>query len=151
MCLIVRKHVFRFSVQVRLKPFCSATETSYITETLYVASLTNILSREGITKALTRLRSCAGWSAPLFFACNKIGFSDEAYMYNHTNLKVGQLCKFFSTSHCYISRLVSCMKKVFVKKEAATLVVEPIVTVMLPLSRRGGSGTLHQGKNTGPE
>ena len=105
-----------------------------LTETLYVASLANILSRERITKTLIRLHGCAVWSVPLFFACNKIGFYDKAHI-----------------SHCYISRLVSCMKKVFVKKEAVILVVEPIVTVMLPLSRRGGSGTLHQGKNTGLE
>ena len=32
-----------------------------------------LLSNERITKALSRLRECAGWSAPLLFACNKIG------------------------------------------------------------------------------
>ena len=33
----------------------------------------NILpSRERMTKALIRLRGCAGWSAPLLFACNEI-------------------------------------------------------------------------------
>ena len=34
-----------------------------------------MLSWKRTTKALTRLRGCAGWSVPLIFACNKIRFS----------------------------------------------------------------------------
>ena len=43
--------------QIRLKPVCSATENSLITEILHVAGLAIIL----ITKVLIRLHGCPGW------------------------------------------------------------------------------------------
>ena len=36
-----------------------------------------ILSKEGIIKALIRLRGCAGWSAPLLFAHSEDRFSRD--------------------------------------------------------------------------
>ena len=62
-----RKPVFRVPDKVNFKPACSATETSYKIKILLVASLNMILSNKRITKALIRLRGCAGWSAPLLF------------------------------------------------------------------------------------
>ena len=63
-----RKPVFGISDKVRFKPACSATETSQKVETSLVTSLDVILSKKRKTKALIRLRGCAGWSAPVFFA-----------------------------------------------------------------------------------
>ena len=54
--------------QVRVKPGCSTTETSYNLETLDIASIHIILSKKRTTKVLIRQRGCAGWSAPLLFA-----------------------------------------------------------------------------------
>ena len=73
---ITRKSVFGVYDQVRLKPGCSAIETSYSLEISAIASRDIILSRQRTTKALMRLRWCAGWSAPLLFAyCKKEVFS----------------------------------------------------------------------------
>ena len=33
-----------------------------------------VFSKEGITKALNRLRGCTGWSASLLLACHKVRF-----------------------------------------------------------------------------
>ena len=54
--------------QVKLKPACSATEASYSLETLDIASIGIILSKQRTTMVLTSLHECAGWSAPLLFA-----------------------------------------------------------------------------------
>ena len=54
--------------QLRFKPACSATETSSKNEISLVASLDIVLYKTRITKALIRLRGCAGWSAPVLFA-----------------------------------------------------------------------------------
>ena len=54
--------------QVRLKLVCSADETSYVLKFQTIASRGIKLSRQRKTKALIRLRGCAGWSAPLLFA-----------------------------------------------------------------------------------
>ena len=56
MCYISTKPVFWVSDQVRLKPACSATETTYNVKGLHIESVAIILSRYRITKALTRLR-----------------------------------------------------------------------------------------------
>ena len=56
-----------------LKPVYSAT--SYNIDILHVVSLDIILSKERIIKALTSLSGCAGRSAPLLLACNKVRFS----------------------------------------------------------------------------
>ena len=62
------KTCLRVCVQVRLKPACSAIETSQSLEILDLASIFIILSKQRTTKALIRLRGCAGWSASLLFA-----------------------------------------------------------------------------------
>ena len=54
--------------QVRFKPVCSATEACWKFETLDLASIRIILSKQRTIKVLIRLRWCAGWSAPLLFA-----------------------------------------------------------------------------------
>ena len=72
---VTRKPVFGVCDQVRLKLACSATETCQGLEILVIASRGIILSRQRTTKALIRLRGCAGWSAPLLFAKQKQVFS----------------------------------------------------------------------------
>ena len=53
------------SDKASFKPVSSATETSWKIE---VGSLPTVLSKKRITKALIRLRGCAGWSGPVLFA-----------------------------------------------------------------------------------
>ena len=67
---IYMSHVVRKPVcdQVRLKPACSATESSYGLKMLDITSRGIILSRQWTIKVLIRLRRCTGWSAPLLFA-----------------------------------------------------------------------------------
>ena len=81
MGLAATKPVFGVSDKGRLKPVSSATETSYKIGILLVASLDMILSNTRITKALIRLRGCAGLSVPLLFANFEDRFSHiEAHM-----------------------------------------------------------------------
>ena len=54
--------------QVRLKPAYSATGASMRLEILVTETRDTTLSSQRTTKALIRLRGCAGWSAPLLFA-----------------------------------------------------------------------------------
>ena len=54
--------------QVRLKLACSATEATMRLEFLVTETRDITLCRQRTTKALIRLRGCAGWSAPLLFA-----------------------------------------------------------------------------------
>ena len=54
--------------QVTFKPACSSTETSLNLEISDLETRDILLSKERTTKALIRLRGCAGWSAPLLFA-----------------------------------------------------------------------------------
>ena len=75
MGLIVTKPLFRVTDKMRLEPVSSAAETSLKIENYDVASLDMILSNKRITKALIRLRGCAGWSVPLFFANTDDRFS----------------------------------------------------------------------------
>ena len=56
------------SDQARHKPACAATEASYSLEIWTIVSRDIILSKQRTTKALIRLRGCAGSSAPLLFA-----------------------------------------------------------------------------------
>ena len=63
--------------QLRLKPVCSATKTSYSFEILDLASLRIILSRQRTRKALIRQRGCAGISAHLVFAYGINRFSHD--------------------------------------------------------------------------
>ena len=81
--LDTRKPVFGVCDQVRFKPACSATDTSQSLEISAIASRGIILSRQRTTKALIRLRGCAGWSAPLLFAyCIRQIFSWRASILN---------------------------------------------------------------------
>ena len=75
--LVTRKHVFGVSDQVRLKPDCSATGTSWSLEIPAIASGCILLSKQRTTKALIRLRGCAGCSAPLLFAYGINRFSHD--------------------------------------------------------------------------
>ena len=69
MGLVATKPVFGVSDKVRFKPACSQLQRlARKIEILLVASLDMILSKKQITKALFRLRGCAGWSAPVLFA-----------------------------------------------------------------------------------
>ena len=52
----------------RLKPACSATETSYKLEVSDRETRGIVLSRQWITKTLIRLHRCAGWFVSLLFA-----------------------------------------------------------------------------------
>ena len=56
-----------FFHQVILQLACSATETSWSLESLDFGRIGIILSRQWKTKALIRLRRCAGWPAPFLF------------------------------------------------------------------------------------
>ena len=64
----LEKSVFGVSDKASFKPVSSATETSLNIQISLEASLRNILFKKRITKALIRLRRCAGWSAPELFA-----------------------------------------------------------------------------------
>ena len=66
--LVARKPVFGVSEKGSFELVSSATETSKNIEIPPVASLHMILFKKQITKALIRLRGCAGWSAPVLFA-----------------------------------------------------------------------------------
>ena len=80
MSLITRKPV-RGSNQVRLKPNCSAAETSLRLAISAIARRGIILSRQQTTKVLIRLCRCAGWPAPLLFVYGINRFShDMAHM-----------------------------------------------------------------------
>ena len=81
----VIKPVFGVSDQVIHKPAYSATETSWNSEISLVACFDMILSNKSITKALIRLRGCAGWSAPLLFSNLEDRFSRmEAHIIDTT-------------------------------------------------------------------
>ena len=64
----MRNAAFGFCDQLILKPVCSATEATSSLEILDIARRGIILSRQRTTKALIRLRGCAGSSAPLLVA-----------------------------------------------------------------------------------
>ena len=75
MSLVTRNPVFGVCDQGRLKPACAATEARQRFEISDIETRGIILSRQWTTKALIRLRGCAGWSAPLLFAYGITGFS----------------------------------------------------------------------------
>ena len=79
--LITRKPVFGIFDYVRLKPASAATEASWRLEISDIETRGIILSEQWTTKALIRLRGCAGWSAPFLFAYGKNRFShDKAHL-----------------------------------------------------------------------
>ena len=81
--------------QNKLKPACSADETSQGLEISAIASRVIILSRQRKTKVLIRLHGCAGWSAPLLFAYGINRFSHKvAQFYMTKRWWMGQWVKF---------------------------------------------------------
>ena len=69
MSLVVRKCVFGSFRPDQTQTVCSATEASMRLEIFGYRNFWDIiLSRQRKTKALNRLRGCAGWCAPLLFA-----------------------------------------------------------------------------------
>ena len=82
MGLDATKPVFGVSDKASYKPVSSSTVTSKNIEISLEASLDMILSTKRITKALIRLRGCAGWSAPVLFATpRRPGFSRRGPYY----------------------------------------------------------------------
>ena len=79
MGLTARKPAFGVCDLEMLNSACSATETSKIIEIFCAESLDIFYFQKAntVTKALTRLHRCVGWSAPLVFACNKKVFSRQ--------------------------------------------------------------------------
>ena len=72
--------------QLRFKPACSASEASYRLDISDLETRNIILSKERTTKALIRLRGCAGWSVPLLFAYDDTFLHDLAQM-SHSKTK----------------------------------------------------------------
>ena len=86
------------SDKARLKLVPSARENSLKIENLLVPSLDTILPNKRITNALTRLRRCAGWSAPLLSAIAKTGFFASMPIHRnaicgHVSLNLSNRCK----------------------------------------------------------
>ena len=75
---VTRKLVFRGVRPGRTRPACSASEAGYRLENFDLASIDISLSKQRTTKALVRLRGCAGLSAPLLFAYDINRFSHDA-------------------------------------------------------------------------
>ena len=69
----VRKLAFGVFDQVRLKPVCSASETSYNIEIAHLTDLPKLYFQRVNNKCADQI----AWiqSGPLLFACNKVGFS----------------------------------------------------------------------------
>ena len=82
--LFVTKPIFGVSEKARLKPISSATDTSYKTEISHVANFDIVLYKTRITKALIRLRGCAGWSAPVLFANPRRQVSSRCGPFSHS-------------------------------------------------------------------
>ena len=57
---------------VMLEAASSTTETMKNLGILHMAKVSIVLSIKGMTKALTRLRGCAGWSAPFSHATKSV-------------------------------------------------------------------------------
>ena len=74
---VTRKPVFGGCNQVRHKLACTAKEARQRLEISTIKTRGIIPSRQRTTKALIRLRGCAGWSAPLLFAYGKSRFCHD--------------------------------------------------------------------------
>ena len=70
--------IFVVTDELRLKPVCSATETSWKIGVLHEASLDIVLSIKQITNVLIRLRRCTVWSSLVLIGCNKVRFTYTA-------------------------------------------------------------------------
>ena len=108
MSLVMRKPVFGVCDQARHKLACSATDTSKRLEILDIETTDIILSKQRITKALIRLRGCAGWSAPLLFAHGINRFSqDMAHTEPEFDRECCSQCCVFTGVSCYILVVIS--------------------------------------------
>ena len=87
MSLVMRKPAFGVCDQVTLKPACSVTEASIRLEIFVTVTRDITLFRQRTTKALIRLRGCAGWSVPLLFA----------YVIRHVFSRLGSYFDLFIT------------------------------------------------------
>ena len=97
LCLFARKPVFRVSVKARFKPVSLATETILKIGFSPGASLHMKFSKKRITKALIRLRGCAGWSAPVLFATPEDRFShDEAHLSSNSSVEKMLKCTIYN-------------------------------------------------------
>ena len=85
MSLLTRKPVFGVYNQVRHKPAYAATDARWRLEIWDIETRGIILSRQRTTKALVRLRGCAGRSAPLLFAYGKSRFCHDVAHIRHTS------------------------------------------------------------------
>ena len=101
--LNARKSFFGVCDYVSLKAACSATETSYDLEVLHVASVgITLFCRAYITKALSRLGICPGWSVLLLFTSKKVRFSCiEAHLFMG---KIFELLRQFIWLFCYYAK-----------------------------------------------
>ena len=97
---VATKPVFRVSGKTSFKPVSSATETSQKSEISYVGSLHTVLSKKQTTKALIRLRGCAGWSASVLFANSR----RQVFSRRGPNLLLTRLQTAFENAVC-LSRL----------------------------------------------
>ena len=85
---VMTKPAFGIFDRVRLKPACSITEVSQSHEIAHIETKAIVLFRQRTTKALIRLRSCAGWSAPLLFSYGISRFSHNvAHMTTYIRIK----------------------------------------------------------------
>ena len=94
----MRKPVFGVFDQVRHKPACAATEARKRFEISDIETRGIMLSWQQQTKALIRLRGCAGWSAPLLFAYDKSRFCHDVAHWSYL----------FAVLHCFLS-LTFCL------------------------------------------
>ena len=94
---VTRKPVFGVCDQGRLKPPCAATEARQRLESSDIEVIGIILSGQRTTKALIRLRGCAGWSAPLLFAYGITGFlMTSLYVLKVTSTKSARILYIYS-------------------------------------------------------
>ena len=91
--LVMTKPVFGVCDQVRHKPACAAIEARKRLKNSDMETRSIILSRQRTTKALVRLRGCAGWSAPLLFAYSINRFSHDVELLKYCKNKKWQIHK----------------------------------------------------------
>ena len=94
MGLVRRKPVFGVSDKVGFKQACSATITCLKVEISLEASLDTEHSIKRKTKALIRLRGCAGWCAPLLFATPRRQIFSRMMDYSESKWQVKKVKRF---------------------------------------------------------
>ena len=120
--------VFGVCDHVRLKPVCSGKEASWSHEIANIETRGIILSRQRRTKALIRLRGCAGWSAPLLFTYGINRFSHDVA---HISLTIDWFLHCNETTYT-----VQTLKLIFTRLSILSWFVSSIYSVLLPLFLR---------------